>query len=226
MVSPASRQMSTSRVASAASLSPNPLKAPSPPNVAVPRLRTGTLKPEAPSCRCSMAAPRVEDRMSESIPDAVRPQPWPSRPDFTRSRRSQSGAMQRRWEESHAEPRSTRRGRRCRSRLTPLSWPIDERDRDGVRPGVALSPEAAVRRVRRTQSRSRRARPPSGPASPARGRPGLEGVEVPVRVLVEAGDVAPVVEAPDPGIRGTGDHDGGQVVLAVEEEPVQTLPLK
>ena len=55
MVSPASRQMSTSRVASATSLAPQALKnSLPPPNVPVPRLSTGTLNPEPPSCRNSM----------------------------------------------------------------------------------------------------------------------------------------------------------------------------
>src|SRR4051812_23556095 len=56
IVSPASRQMSTSRVASATSLDPHELNsAPFPPNVPVPKVSTGTLKPELPSLRYSMA---------------------------------------------------------------------------------------------------------------------------------------------------------------------------
>src|SRR3954470_1845417 len=47
--------MSTSRVAPAASVSPHDLKkSPPPPNVAAPKLSTGTLNPEAPSCRYSI----------------------------------------------------------------------------------------------------------------------------------------------------------------------------
>jgi hypothetical protein len=47
--------MSTSRVASATSVAPQALKNSfPPPNVPVPRLRTGTLNPEPPSCLNSM----------------------------------------------------------------------------------------------------------------------------------------------------------------------------
>ena len=45
----------TSRVASSTSVGAPGLQQPSPPNVPVPRLRTGTLKPDAPSRRYSMA---------------------------------------------------------------------------------------------------------------------------------------------------------------------------
>src|SRR5258708_377028 len=55
IVSPASRQMSTSRVASATSLAPQDLKnSLPPPNVPVPRLNAGTLNPEPPSCLYSI----------------------------------------------------------------------------------------------------------------------------------------------------------------------------
>src|SRR5678816_2270475 len=56
IVSPASRQMSTSRVAPSALFAPQALKNSllPPPNVPVPRLRTGTISPEAPNCRCSI----------------------------------------------------------------------------------------------------------------------------------------------------------------------------
>src|SRR3954471_21072371 len=55
MVRPASRQMSTSRVASATSLAPQALKNSSPPpKVPVPRLSAGTLNPEPPSCLYSI----------------------------------------------------------------------------------------------------------------------------------------------------------------------------
>src|ERR1700733_11353856 len=58
MVRPASRQTSTRRVASDTSLPPQALKnSPLPPKVPVPNVRTGTLKPELPSCRKSMNAP-------------------------------------------------------------------------------------------------------------------------------------------------------------------------
>src|SRR5580692_6107222 len=51
MVRPASRQTSTSRVASATSLAPQALKnSLPPPKVPVPKLKTGILSPEAPSC--------------------------------------------------------------------------------------------------------------------------------------------------------------------------------
>src|ERR1039458_1362890 len=55
IVRPASRQMSTRRVASATSVVPQALKNSSPPpKVPVPRLSTGTLNPEPPNCRNSM----------------------------------------------------------------------------------------------------------------------------------------------------------------------------
>src|SRR5258707_2858437 len=48
--------MSTRRVASATSLAPQALKnSVPPPNVPVPKLNTGTFKPDLPSCRNSMA---------------------------------------------------------------------------------------------------------------------------------------------------------------------------
>src|SRR5271154_6028254 len=57
MVRPASRQISTSRVASATSLAPHALKnSLPPPKVPVPRLSTGTLKPEPPSCLYSICS--------------------------------------------------------------------------------------------------------------------------------------------------------------------------
>src|SRR5690606_8870695 len=50
IVTPASRQTSTRRAASSASLCPNARNiSPPPPNVAVPRLSTGTLNPDRPS---------------------------------------------------------------------------------------------------------------------------------------------------------------------------------
>lgn len=55
IVTPASRQMSTSRVASLTSLAPQaPKNSPLPPNVPVPNVSAGTLKPELPSLRYSM----------------------------------------------------------------------------------------------------------------------------------------------------------------------------
>src|SRR4051794_28071414 len=55
-LSPASRQMSTMRVASATSLLPQPAKnSPLPPKVPVPKLSAGTFKPEPPSDLYSMA---------------------------------------------------------------------------------------------------------------------------------------------------------------------------
>src|ERR1700730_6759935 len=60
MLSPASRQMSTSRVASATPESPHALKNSfDPPNVPVPRLRTGTVNPDAPNNRYSMDVSRL-----------------------------------------------------------------------------------------------------------------------------------------------------------------------
>src|SRR5215467_2023112 len=53
---PASRQMSTSRVASATSELPQALKnSLPPPNVPVPKERTGTSKPDEPNCLYSIA---------------------------------------------------------------------------------------------------------------------------------------------------------------------------
>src|ERR1700749_4394275 len=58
MLSPASRQISTSRVASATSLAPQALKNSfPPPNVPVPKLSTGTFNPDPPSCLYSISAP-------------------------------------------------------------------------------------------------------------------------------------------------------------------------
>ena len=54
--------MSTSRVASATSVLPQALKnSPLPPKVPVPKLRTGTLKPDWPSCRYSMISIDADD---------------------------------------------------------------------------------------------------------------------------------------------------------------------
>lgn len=55
-LTPASRQMSTRRVASPTSLAPQALKnSLPPPNVPAPKLSTGTCWPERPSCLNSMA---------------------------------------------------------------------------------------------------------------------------------------------------------------------------
>src|SRR5438270_13764700 len=55
MFNPASRQMSTSRLASFTSVAPHALNsAPAPPNVPVPKLSAGTFNPELPSCRYSI----------------------------------------------------------------------------------------------------------------------------------------------------------------------------
>src|SRR5437879_13740777 len=55
-LTPASKQMSTIRVASATSLAPHALKnSVPPPNVPVPKLRNGTFKPDVPSWRNSIA---------------------------------------------------------------------------------------------------------------------------------------------------------------------------
>src|SRR5271168_4374601 len=56
-LTPASRQISTSRVASATSLAPHALKnSLPPPKVPVPKLNTGTLRPEPPRIRYSIIA--------------------------------------------------------------------------------------------------------------------------------------------------------------------------
>ena len=75
MFRPASRQISTSRVASATSLDPQALKnSLPPPNVPVPKLKTGTLKPEFPSCRYSIAICLLfcEGHSFASFTDAVK----------------------------------------------------------------------------------------------------------------------------------------------------------
>src|SRR5262245_6910429 len=56
IVRPASRQMSTRRLAPSTLLAPHALKNSllPPPNVPVPRLSTGTFSPDAPSCLCSI----------------------------------------------------------------------------------------------------------------------------------------------------------------------------
>ncbi len=56
IVTPASRQISTNRRASATSVVPHALKnSPLPPKVPVPKLSTGTVKPDAPKRRYSIA---------------------------------------------------------------------------------------------------------------------------------------------------------------------------
>src|SRR5450432_247678 len=61
MLSPASRQMSTRRVASATSVVPQARKrSPLPPKVPVPKLSAGTFKPEPPSCLYSIGCLSVE----------------------------------------------------------------------------------------------------------------------------------------------------------------------
>src|SRR6187401_3380774 len=67
MFTPASRQMSTRRVAPSACVEPHALKKSlPPPNVAVPRLRTGTFSPDPPSCRNSMRLPTHARRRADS----------------------------------------------------------------------------------------------------------------------------------------------------------------
>src|SRR5258706_16123085 len=64
MQRPASRDTSTSRVASATSLAPQALKnSLPPPKVPVPSVRTGTLSPEAPNCLYSMG-PSLSTRLN------------------------------------------------------------------------------------------------------------------------------------------------------------------
>ena len=78
MVRPASRQMSTRRVASATSVLPQaPNSSPLPPKVPVPKLRTGTLKPELPRKRYSIAViPYLEEEEEvagePSLPSSAR----------------------------------------------------------------------------------------------------------------------------------------------------------
>ena len=79
MFSPASRQISTSRVASATSLAPQALKNSfPPPNVPVPKLNTGTFNPEPPNCRYSIFIPEFE-LAPEPAPELDAPPPAPSR---------------------------------------------------------------------------------------------------------------------------------------------------
>src|SRR5580704_10739185 len=61
MVSPCSRQTSTRRVASAASVEPQAAMPALPPNVPVPSERTGTLKPERPRSLYSMIQTPTDD---------------------------------------------------------------------------------------------------------------------------------------------------------------------
>src|SRR5665213_1659008 len=74
IVTPCSRQISTSRVASAASLEPQPARPPLPPNVPVPKLSTGTLRPERPNWRYSMCVfPRLLSRKDRSLGATFQP---------------------------------------------------------------------------------------------------------------------------------------------------------
>src|SRR5690349_22124949 len=62
MLRPASRQMSTRRVASGTPVLPQAEKSsPLPPKVPVPRVRTGTINPEPPSCLYSIRAKSMTD---------------------------------------------------------------------------------------------------------------------------------------------------------------------
>src|ERR1700721_4900694 len=84
MFSPASRQMSTRRVASGTCVLPHDAKnSLVPPNVPVPRLSTGTLKPERPSCRNSMsdALRRLVSLMRQGIDGAGRGRDSPAKLD-------------------------------------------------------------------------------------------------------------------------------------------------
>src|SRR5258706_13105031 len=96
---PASRQTSTSRVASATSLAPQDLKnSLPPPKVPVPRLNTGTLKPEPPSCLNSI------DRSS------VRHQGWLMNPIIVLRIRIQSRIVIKRHEPGLVERRRAQGG--------------------------------------------------------------------------------------------------------------------
>jgi hypothetical protein len=63
MLRPASRHMSTRREASLASLSPQAFITPAVPKVPVPRVRTGTLNPDLPSCLYSMVGAHGEEKV-------------------------------------------------------------------------------------------------------------------------------------------------------------------
>src|SRR5687767_5552648 len=65
-VIPASRHRSTTRVASFTPLAPQALNTGASPNVAVPKLSTGTLRSERPSCLSSMDA-----RIGQTTPTAI-----------------------------------------------------------------------------------------------------------------------------------------------------------
>src|SRR3954447_16303323 len=70
---PDSRQTSTKRVASGTSVVPQARKnSVPPPNVAVPKLRTGTFRPEYPSCRYSIAVCDDSLLTEVSLVDQVR----------------------------------------------------------------------------------------------------------------------------------------------------------
>src|ERR1700722_415998 len=59
IVTPCSRQRSTSRVASATSVAPHAASPPLPPNVPVPKVSAGTLNPERPNCRYSIVSLQI-----------------------------------------------------------------------------------------------------------------------------------------------------------------------
>src|SRR5437899_8232266 len=62
MLRPESRQMSTRRVASGTPVLPQAEKSsPLPPKVPVPRVRTGTINPEPPSCLYSIRTESMRD---------------------------------------------------------------------------------------------------------------------------------------------------------------------
>src|SRR5580700_5735159 len=89
MFSPASRQISTSRVASATSLAPQALKNSSPPpNVPVPKLNTGTFSPDPPNCLYSIFIPEFElalDIDAPSPPSSRIKSIFPATPHLTSS---------------------------------------------------------------------------------------------------------------------------------------------
>ena len=90
MLSPASRHTSTRRVASATATAPQGLKnSLPPPNVPVPRVSTGTKRPDPPSCLNSMCAfVRSRQLVSRSSRQAHR-----DRPAVASVRSTQSGSV-------------------------------------------------------------------------------------------------------------------------------------
>src|ERR671917_452328 len=90
-LTPASRHMSTCRVAPETSVWPTLSKGPLPPNVMVPRVNDETKRPERPRRRYSIYPPEDGTRARASV--ARRPQPGPRSfgPGYTSARAAAAG---------------------------------------------------------------------------------------------------------------------------------------